>query len=94
MNGKYQLRVYADAVNMLGENLQTIRGNTERACKDVDLEVNSEQQNIEQNQNIVIENLLFEKVEKFKYLGLTVTNTNDIPKEIKRRMNMGNACYY
>ena len=26
---------------------------------------------------IVIENLSFEKVEKFKYLGVTVTNTNE-----------------
>ena len=47
-----------------------------------------------QNQNIVIENVSFEKVEKFKYLGVTVTNTNDIREEIKRRINMGNACYY
>ena len=52
------------------------------------------QQNILQSQNIVIENLSFEKVEKFKYLGVTVTNTNDIRKEIKRRINMGNTCYY
>ena len=27
-------------------------------------------------------------------LGITVTNTNDIHEEIKRRINMGNACYY
>ena len=27
-------------------------------------------------------------------LGVTVTNANDIPEEIKRRINMGNACYY
>ena len=67
------------------------------------LEVNSEktndmitsrQQNIVQNKNILIENLSFEKVEKFKYLGVTVTNTNDIREEIKRGINMGNACYY
>ena len=32
--------------------------------------------------------------EKYKYLGVTVTNTNDIREEIKRRINMGNACYY
>ena len=33
-------------------------------------------------------------MEKFRYLGVTVTNTNDIREEIKRRINMGNACYY
>ena len=56
--------------------------------------ITSRQQNIVQNQNIVIENLSFEKVQNFKYLGVTVTNTNDIREEIKRRINMGNACYY
>ena len=50
-----------------------------KACKVIGLELNakmtkymitSRQQNIVQNQNIVIENLSFEKVEKFKYLGV------------------------
>ena len=49
-------------------------------------------QNI-QNQNIVIWNLSFENVEKFRYLGVIVTNTNGIREEIKRWINMGNACY-
>ena len=44
--------------------------------------------------NIVIGNLSFENVEKFRYLGVTLTNTSDIREEIKRRINMGNACYY
>ena len=56
--------------------------------------ITSRHQNVIQNQNIVIGNLSFENVEKFTYLGVTVTNTNDIRGEIKRRINMGNACYY
>ena len=90
MNGKHKLLDYADDVKMLGENLQTVREKTEifiKASKNIVLEVNSEktkymitsrQQNIVQNQNIVglTENLSFEKVKKFKYLGVTVTNTN------------------
>ena len=45
LNGKHQLLVYADDVNMLGENLQTVRENAEifiKANKDIGLEVNSE----------------------------------------------------
>ena len=106
LNGKQQLLVYADDVNMLGENLQTVRENAGifiKASKGISLEVNSKKtkymitsrhQNVVQNQNIVIGNLSFENVEKFRYLGITVTNTNDIHEEIKRRINMGNACYY
>jgi hypothetical protein len=37
---------------------------------------------------------LFEKVAKFIYLGMTLTNRNDIRDEIKSRLNSGNACYY
>ena len=56
--------------------------------------ITSRRQNVIQNQNIVIGNLSFENVEKFKYLGVTVTNTNDILVKIKLRINMGNASYY
>ncbi|KAJ4446512.1 hypothetical protein ANN_13208 [Periplaneta americana] len=50
--------------------------------------------NIVRNGNIKIGDLSFEGLEKFKYLGATVTNINDTREEIKRRINMGNACYY
>ncbi|KAJ4438969.1 hypothetical protein ANN_14923 [Periplaneta americana] len=106
LNGLHQLLVYADYVNMLGENTQAIRENTEillEASKAIGLEVNPEKtkymimsrdQNIVRNGSIKIGDLSFEEVEKFNYLGATVTNINDTREEIKRRINMGNSCYY
>ena len=86
--------------------MNTVRENAEiflKASKDIVLEVNSEKtkymitsrhQNVIQNQNIVIRNLSFENAEKLRYLGVTVTNTNDIREEIKHGINMRNAFYY
>ena len=41
-----------------------------------------------------IDNSSIERVEKFRYLGTTLTNKNSIQEEIKRRFKLGNACYY
>jgi hypothetical protein len=92
-------------VNLLGDNIDTIKKNTEALTgdsKEVGLEVNAEKtkymllsrhQNAGQNHNIKIGDRLFENVAQFKYLGPTVTNQNLIQEEIKRRLNSGNACY-
>jgi len=40
------------------------------------------------------DNISIERVEEFKYLGTTLTNQNSIQEEIKRRLRLGNVCYY
>ena len=41
-----------------------------------------------------IDNSTFERVEEFKYLGITLTNLNFIAEEIKCRLKSGSACHH
>ena len=41
-----------------------------------------------------IDNSSIERVEEFKYLGITLTDQNSIQEEIKSRLKLGNACCY
>jgi hypothetical protein len=54
----------------------------------------SRDQDAGRSHGIKIENSSFESVEKFKYLGKTLTNDNYIQEEIKSRLKSGNACYH
>jgi hypothetical protein len=106
LSGTHELLAYADDVTLLGDNINTIKKNTETlidASKEVGLEINLEKtkymllsrhQNVGRNRDIKIANRSFGNMPQLKYLGTTVTNQNLIQEEIKRRLNSGNACYH
>jgi hypothetical protein len=74
LNGTHQLLAYADDVNLLGDNIHTIKKNTETlidASKEVGLEINAEKckymflschQNVGRNSDIKIANRWFGNV--------------------------------
>jgi hypothetical protein len=73
------------------------------ASKEIGLEVNPEKtkcmlmscnQKIGQIYSIKIANRSFEHVAEFKYLGATWTDQNCMHKQIKTRLNSGNASYH
>jgi hypothetical protein len=103
LNGTHQLLIYADEVNLLGDN-RYCKENTKTlidASKEVALKVNvkkikhmlmSHHQNAGQNHDIKVANRSFENVAQFKYLELTVMDLNLIQEEIKKGLNLGTAC--
>jgi ribosomal protein S2 len=105
LNGTHQLLVYADDVNLLGDNIDSIKKNmetlTDASNEDV-LEVNTEKtkymllsrhQNTRKIYDINIANRCFENVAEFRHLGTTITNQNLIQEEIRMILNSGSATY-
>jgi hypothetical protein len=101
LNGTNQWLVYADDLNLLGDNRDTIKNNRETSTddsKEVGLDVNTKKtkytllphhQNAGQNHNIQLANRCFENVARFRYLGTTITNQNLIQVEIIRETEFG-----
>jgi hypothetical protein len=85
--GTHHLLVYADDVNILGRSLPAVKKNTKAlvvASEEIGLEVNagntkymvmSPDQNAGRSHSIKFDYSSFERVEEFKFLGTTITNS-------------------
>jgi hypothetical protein len=81
LNGTHQLLAYTDDMNLPGDNIDTVKKNTETlidASKVVGLEINIEKtkylllsrhQNVGQNRDIIIANRSFEKCATIQIFG-------------------------
>ena len=98
LNGKHQLLVCFDDVNMLGGSTHTIKENAEALLvdsKEIGLEVHADRtkymvmsrdQNAGRAHNIKPDNRSFESVKEFKYLGTTLLNKYSIQEENDSRL--------
>ena len=98
--------LYADDIVLLGDseeilknNMHILRSNTRKLGLEVNVNktkymVTRRNASCNANGQLMTNEGNFEEVAEFKYLGALITNRNEIQKEIKHRLNSGNACYY
>jgi hypothetical protein len=102
--GTHHLLAYADDINIVAENIDTIQENKDAlvyATKEIGPEENPEKtkymlishyKKAGQKHSIKIAKTSFEDV--VKYFGTTLTDQNCTHKEITSRLHSGNACYH
>jgi len=99
---KIGLLDFADDLNLIGDSIVDTANAArvlEKAAKKIDLEINTEKTKImeliesgeDPNES---ENLSYEKVSDFKYLGTTLSTKNEWLKEISIRINKAQKAFY
>ncbi|PSN37313.1 hypothetical protein C0J52_21029 [Blattella germanica] len=84
---------------ILKDNIHILRSNSRKLGLEVNINKNKymstrREASCNANGQLMTNEGNFEEVAEFKFLGGLITNRNEIQKEIKHRLNFGNACYY
>jgi len=102
--GEETILAYADDIVLLGNTRKEVTCSASKlieARKNMGLCIKEEKtklmilsrRNLDQA-NLKVESMSFEKVDNFKYLGVTINSSNNIHREIKEIFSNGNRCYF
>ena len=89
LNWKHHVLVYADDVNSMGKNINTITKNTVTILatnKAVGLEENAEETMNKMKDSVKMHNKSFANVQTFKDFGTALTNQDRMHEKIKRQI--------
>ncbi|PSN43801.1 hypothetical protein C0J52_15501 [Blattella germanica] len=92
LNGIHKLLVNTDDIVLLGDSKEKL--GLEVNVNKTKYMVTHRNASCNGNGQLMTNEGNFEKVAEFKYPGALITNRNVVQKEIKHRLNSGNACYY
>lgn len=98
---------FADDIDIVGNTTIDVKEefmNLENTAKEVGLRINENktkymattrtERRDRIGQNVTMDQYNFERVQHFKYLGVTITSDNNITQEINNRIQGGNRCCY
>ncbi|KAL4103878.1 hypothetical protein QTP88_019213 [Uroleucon formosanum] len=104
---KISLLAYADDIAILGDNIEIVKIHCKKlmdAANKVGLRINDKKTEYmklnrkdrmyRHGESMNVDGHIFQRVPQFKYLGVLLTQDNELKVEISKRMQLANNCYF
>jgi len=104
---KIGLLAYADDIAILGDNIEIVKIHCKKlmdAANKVGLRINDKKteymklnrkdRTYRHGESMNVDGHIFQRVPQFKYLGVLLTQDNELKVEISKRMQLANNCYF
>lgn len=104
---KIGLLTYEDNIGIIGDSIEIMKTHCKNlmdAASKVSLMINDEKTGYmkligrdrmyQRGESVDMEGHIFYRVPQFKYLGVLVTQDNELKVEVSRRLQLANKCYF